>query len=77
MFNIFYADCIGREGNCLYLHKAEVTDAASLLDEITLDARKEYICEGGMFYFYKRRARVDILPLDAAVLPLPKSENPL
>lgn len=54
-----------------------VTDAASLLDEITLDARKEYICEGGMFYFYKRRARVDILPLDAAVLPLPKSENPL
>ena len=21
MFNIFYADCIGREGNCLYPHK--------------------------------------------------------
>ena len=30
MFNIYYADCIGREGNCLYPHKADVTDTASL-----------------------------------------------
>ena len=54
-----------------------VGDAASLMEEITLDARKEYICEGNMFYFYKRRALVDVLPLESAVLPIPKSENPL
>ena len=47
------------------------------MDEITLDARKEYICEGEMFYYYKRRVLTDMLPLSAAVLPIPKSENPL
>ena len=40
MFNIFYADCIGREGNCLYPHKAEVTDAASLAQAVGHD----YVC---------------------------------
>ena len=40
MFNIFYADCIGREGNCLYPHKAEVTDAASLARAVAHD----YVC---------------------------------
>ena len=37
MFNIFYADCIGREGNCLYPHKADVTDAASLAQAVAHD----------------------------------------
>ncbi len=40
MFNIFYADCIGREGNCLYPHKADVTDAASLARAVSRD----YVC---------------------------------
>ena len=40
MFNIFYADCIGREGNCLYPHKADVTDAASLAQAVAHD----YVC---------------------------------
>ena len=30
MFNIYYADCVGREDNCLYPHNADVTDKASL-----------------------------------------------
>lgn len=40
MFNIFYADCTGREGNCLYPHKADVTDAASLAQAVRFD----YVC---------------------------------
>ena len=40
MFNIFYADCTGREGNCLYPHKADVTDAASLAQAVGFD----YVC---------------------------------
>lgn len=40
MFNIYYADCIGREANCLYPHKAEVTDAASLARAVAHD----YVC---------------------------------
>lgn len=40
MFNIYYADCIGREGNCLYPHKADVTDAASLAQAVSRD----YVC---------------------------------
>ena len=40
MFNIFYADCTGREGNCLYPHKADVTDAVSLAQAVRFD----YVC---------------------------------
>ena len=40
MFNIYYADCLGREGNCLYPHKAEVTDATSLAKAVSHD----YVC---------------------------------
>ena len=40
MFNIYYADCLGRKDNCLYPHKAEVTDAASLKQAVARD----YVC---------------------------------
>ena len=40
MFNIFYADCTGREGNCLYPHRAEITDKASLAEAVAHD----YVC---------------------------------
>ena len=40
MFNIFYADCTGREGNCLYPPKADITDAASLAQAVRFD----YVC---------------------------------
>ncbi len=40
MFNIYYADYLGREGNCLYPHKADVTDAASLAQAVGHD----YVC---------------------------------
>ena len=40
MFNIYYADCVGREGNCLYPHRADVTDRASLARAVTHD----YVC---------------------------------
>ena len=40
MFNIYYADCIGREDNCLYPHKVDVTDEASLEQAVSRD----YVC---------------------------------
>ena len=40
MFTFYYADCLGREDNCLYPHKAEVTDAASLKQAVARD----YVC---------------------------------
>ena len=40
MFNIYYADCCGREENCLYPHKADVTDAESLEQAVGHD----YVC---------------------------------
>ena len=40
MFTIYYADCLGREDNCLYPHKAEVTDTASLKQAVARD----YVC---------------------------------
>ena len=40
MFNIYYADCIGREGNCLYPHKADVSDKESLARAVARD----YVC---------------------------------
>ena len=40
MFTFYYANCLGREDNCLYPHKAEVTDAASLKQAVARD----YVC---------------------------------
>ncbi len=40
MFTIFYADCLGREENCLYPHRADVTDAESLKRAVARD----YVC---------------------------------
>ena len=40
MFTFYYADCLGREDNCLYPHKAEVTDTASLKQAVARD----YVC---------------------------------
>lgn len=40
MFTIYYADCLGRENNCLYPHKADVTDAESLKRAVARD----YVC---------------------------------
>ncbi len=63
-----------------------VSTKEQLLDEILLDARKEYSCEGNIFYMYKRlntqyvqdssnpSAMRDMTP--GYVLPIPTSENP-
>ena len=40
MFTIYYADCLGRENNCIYPHKADVTDAESLKRAVARD----YVC---------------------------------
>jgi hypothetical protein len=40
MFTIFYADCIGRENNCLYPHKVDVKDKGSLVRAVSHD----YVC---------------------------------
>ena len=74
---ISYLETVRRARGAERSLSLSVTNASSLMDEITLDARKEYICEGEMFYYYKRRVLTDKLPLSAAVLPIPKSENPL
>ena len=40
MFTIYYADCRGREENCRYPHRADVTDAESLRQAVARD----YVC---------------------------------
>ena len=40
MFDIYFADCLGRENNCLYPHKATITDAESLAQAVSHD----YVC---------------------------------
>lgn len=63
-----------------------VSTSDQLMEEIILDARKEFLCEGNMFYMYKR---LNILQVpnssypgtmrdmsSAYVLPVPSSENP-
>lgn len=63
-----------------------VSTREQLLDEILLDARKEYSCEGNLFYMYKRLNTRYVLdssnPMvmrdmtSGYVLPIPTSENP-
>ena len=64
-----------------------VSSAQDLIDEIVLDARKEFLCEGNMFYMYKRLNMTQIpsssspgtmktTSASAYVLPVPESENP-
>ena len=40
MFDLFSADCVGRENNCLYPHKTTITDSASLAAAVSRD----YVC---------------------------------
>ena len=40
MFTLYHADCIGQPNNCLYPHKVEVTDEASLTQAVSRD----YVC---------------------------------
>ena len=37
---IYYADCTGQVKNCLYRHRAEITDEASLREAV----RHDYVC---------------------------------
>ena len=40
MFTMFYADCVGLAENCLYPHRIEITDKASLEKAVSHD----YVC---------------------------------
>ena len=40
MFTLYYADCTGQKTNCLYPHRAEITDAASFAEAVSRD----YVC---------------------------------
>ena len=40
MFTIYYSDVVGQDENCLYPHKAEITDKASLVKAVSRD----YVC---------------------------------
>ncbi len=63
-----------------------VTTQEQLLDEILLDARKEFIAEGNLFYMYKRLNLAQVPSASAPgalrdmsggyVLPVPSSESP-
>ena len=37
---MFHADCTGQETNCLYRHRVEITDEASLREAV----RYDYVC---------------------------------
>ena len=37
---VYHADCVGQETNCLYRHRVEITDEASLLEAVCHD----YVC---------------------------------
>ena len=37
---MYHADCVGQEKNCLYRHRVEITDEASLLEVV----RHDYVC---------------------------------
>ena len=37
---MYHADCTGNEKNCLYRHRVEITDEASLLEVV----RHDYVC---------------------------------
>lgn len=63
-----------------------VSTPEQLIEEIILDARKEFLCEGNMFYMYKRLNRLQVPSSSdpgtmrdmstAYVLPIPSSESP-
>ncbi|WP_235847426.1 phage/plasmid primase, P4 family [Intestinibacillus massiliensis] len=40
MFTLYHADCIGQANNCLYPHRVEITDEASLAEAVSRD----YVC---------------------------------
>ena len=71
MFNIYYADCTGRESNCLYPHKAEVTDAASLKQA----AAHDYVCAT---YKYNYRSNANFISSTCLAVEFDNehSENP-
>ena len=37
---VYHADCVGQETNCLYRHRVEITDEASLMEAVKYD----YVC---------------------------------
>ena len=71
MFNIYYADCCGREENCLYPHKADVTDAESLERAVGHD----YVCAT---YMYNYRSNANFISSNCLVVEYDNdhSENP-
>ena len=37
---MYHADCVGQETNCLYPHRVEITDEASLMEAV----KHDYVC---------------------------------
>ena len=69
--NIYHADCCGRENNCLYPHKVEITDEASLVEAVSHD----YVCAE---YRNSYRCNDNFIQSDCAVVEFDNdhSENP-
>ena len=83
---ITYLETVRRARGAERSLSLSVTTAEQLMDEIVLDARKEFLCEGNMFYMYKRLNYKELpsssVPggtkdaTSAYVLPVPTSESP-
>ncbi|TRZ45186.1 RagB/SusD family nutrient uptake outer membrane protein [Robertkochia solimangrovi] len=63
------------------LEDIEVVDAASMQEELMKEYRKEFLCEGQLFYYYKRTGTTKIygvsetIELDDTVYMLPYPDN--
>ena len=69
--NLYHADCLGQERNCLYPHKVEITDEASLVEAVSHD----YVCAE---YRNSYRSNDNFIQSDCAVVEFDNdhSENP-
>ena len=83
---IEYLETVRRARGAQRSLSTTVSTAEQLMEEIILDARKDFLCEGNMFYMYKR---LNIREVPSAsesgavkdmtagyVLPVPASESP-
>ena len=68
---MYHADCTGNETNCLYRHRVEITDEASLMEVV----RHDYVCAE---YRNGYRSNKNFLGSDCAVVEFDNdhSENP-
>ena len=83
---IQYLETVRRARGAQRSLSTTVSTPEQLMDEIILDARKDFLCEGNMFYMYKRLNITEVPSASESgamkdmtagyVLPVPTSESP-